>query len=73
MFGVSNIMKYHYNLKQLFSILIYFKAIYDCDGKGEFSAVITPVFSVTWSFRNHSNMLIWLLSMLKTVELLNFL
>ncbi len=29
------------------------------DGKAEFSAVITPVFSVTWSFRNHSNMLIW--------------
>jgi len=21
--------------------------------------IITPVFSVTWSFRNHSNMLIW--------------
>jgi len=22
-------------------------------------SIITPVFSVTWSFRNHSNMLIW--------------
>ncbi len=26
-----------------------------CDGK----AVLIPVFSVIWSFRNHSNMLIW--------------
>ncbi len=26
--------------------------------KSEFSAVITSVFSVTWSFRNHSNILI---------------
>ncbi len=25
----------------------------------EFSAAITPVFSVTWLFRNHSDMLIW--------------
>jgi len=25
----------------------------------EFSSAITPVFSVTCSFRNHSNMLIW--------------
>ncbi len=42
-----------------FSILIYFKSvIYSCDGKAEFSAVVTPIFSVTWSFRNHSNMLI---------------
>ncbi len=24
-------------------------------------SIITPVFSVTWSFRNHSTMLIWLL------------
>jgi len=22
-------------------------------------SIITPVFSVTWSFRNHSNMLMW--------------
>ncbi len=32
-------------------------------------SIITPVFSVTWSFRNHSNILLkkhfWLLSMLK--------
>ncbi len=26
--------------------------------KAQFSAAITPVFSVTWYFRNHSNMLI---------------
>ncbi len=32
--------------------------IYSCDGKAEFSAAITPVFSVTWSFRKHSNILI---------------
>ncbi len=40
-------------------------------------STITPVFSVIWPFRNHSNMNIWhlkiyllLLSMLKTVMLL---
>jgi len=27
------------------------------DSKDEFSAAITPVFGVTWSLRNHSNML----------------
>ncbi len=36
-----------------------FNAIYSCDGKAEFSAAISPVFSVTLSFRNHSNMLIF--------------
>ncbi len=25
---------------------------YSCDGKAEFSAVITLIFIVTWSFRN---------------------
>ncbi len=30
-----------------------------CDGKAELSETITQVFSVTWSFRNHHNMLIW--------------
>ncbi len=46
-------------------------------------SIITPVFSVTWSFRNHSDTLIWCLgkniiyiliiskSMLKTAALLN--
>ncbi len=49
--------------------------IYFCDQSWIFS-IITPVFSVTWFFRNHSNMLIllkkhfWLLSMLKKVVLL---
>ncbi len=33
-------------------------ALFFCDDKAEFSAAITPGFSVTWSFRNHSNMLI---------------
>ncbi len=27
--------------------------------KSKFSAAITAVFSATWSFKNHSNMLIW--------------
>jgi len=35
--------------------------IYSCDGIAEFSAAISPVFSVTRSLRNHSNMLIWCL------------
>ncbi len=33
--------------------------MYSCVGEAVFSSDITPVFSVTWSFRNHSNMLIW--------------
>ncbi len=33
--------------------------MYSCDSKAEYSVVITLVFRVTWSFRNHSNMLIW--------------
>ncbi len=33
--------------------------MYSCDGKAEFSAAITPVFSGTWSFRNIYNMLIF--------------
>ncbi len=35
-----------------------FVYVFKCVGKAKFSAAITPVFSVTWSFRNHSNMLI---------------
>lgn len=27
--------------------------MFSSDGKAEFSAVITPVVNVTWSFRNH--------------------
>ncbi len=30
-----------------------------CDSKAEFSALITPVLSVTWSFRIYLDMLIW--------------
>jgi len=33
--------------------------IYSFDGKAEFLAAITSVFSVTLAFRNHSFMLIW--------------
>ncbi len=57
------ILKYYYNLKLVLSILIYFQMY--------FFPVISAA-SVTWTFRNHSNMLILcsrniLLSMLKTV------
>ncbi len=48
-------VKYYYNLKQRISVLTFEKAIYLFD----FQAAITLVFSVTWSFRSHSNMLIW--------------
>ncbi len=43
----------------VFSSIFYFKITYSCDCKAEITAAITPVFSVTWSFINHSNMLIW--------------
>jgi len=33
--------------------------VYSLDGKAEFSA--SSVFSVTWSFRNHSNIQFWCL------------
>ncbi len=50
------IVIYYYNLN------LYFQYILKCNlflyGKAEFSAAITPLFSVTWSFRNNSNMLI---------------
>ncbi len=49
----SNIVKYYYNL-----IVQYFHIENSCDQSWIFS-IITPVFSVTWSFRNHSNMLIY--------------
>ncbi len=58
---VVNYSKKHCDIAQ-FKIIIYFNifwnVIYFCDGKAEFSAVITPVFSVTWSFRNRSNILV---------------
>ncbi len=64
----SNIMKYYYNLKELFSIM-----------QSWILSIINPDFSVTWSFRNYSDMLnaaqqtfiISTVSVLKTVELLN--
>ncbi len=38
----------YYILKQLFSIHnIFENVLYSCDGKANFSAAITPVFSVT--------------------------
>ncbi len=65
----GNIAKYYYYLK----ITV---VIYSCDQSWIFS-IVTPVFSVTWYFRNNSNMLIWkhffLLSMIKTAMLLNIL
>ncbi len=41
---------YHLNLS-IFYFNIFYNIIHSCDGKAEFSAV-TPVFSVTWSFKN---------------------
>ncbi len=47
----KNILKYYYNLKWLFSILIHFKmSVISLMGK--LKSIITPVFTVTWSFRN---------------------
>ncbi len=56
----SNIVKYYYLFEYIWSVYfnIVENVICSCDGKAEFS-FITPVFSVTWSFRNHSHMLIW--------------
>ncbi len=45
--------------RTVFYLNTFFNWIYFCDGKAEFSAAITSVFSVTWSFRNSSDMLIW--------------
>ncbi len=50
----STIVKY-YNLK--YSIWMFSGMIYWC--KSWIFIIITPVFSVTWSFRNHFNMMIW--------------
>ncbi len=40
------------------TFLFILHVMYSCDAKAEFSAAITPVFSVTWS-RNNSNLLNW--------------
>ncbi len=69
----SNIKKYYYSLKRtVFDLNIFLHVIYSSDNKADFSAAITPVFRVKWSFSNHSQMLIWCsrnISMLKTVVL----
>ncbi len=56
------VVKHYYNLKWLFwyiPTLIFQNVILTCDGKAEFLTAIISFFSVTWSFRNHSNLLIW--------------
>ncbi len=57
----------------VFYVNIY-KNIIDCCDQSWIFSIISPVFSVTWSFRNHTNMLVkkhfWLLWMLKTVVML---
>ncbi len=75
----SNIVKYYYNLKELFSFLIYFKIVF-------ISVMIKLMFQQHYSslqchmiLQNRSNMLIWcsinifLLSIFKIVMLLNIL
>ncbi len=50
----NTVIKYDYNFSELFSIWIYLKnIIYFNYVKTEFSAAITPVFSVTWSFKSN--------------------
>ncbi len=51
----NNVLIYYYNKK----ITVFNINTNSFDGKAELSAIITAVFSATWSFRNHSNMLIW--------------
>ncbi len=48
-----------WNIITVFYSSIFSNIIYSCDGKAEFSAAVTAVFSITWSFRNHTNTLIW--------------
>ncbi len=52
-----NIVKY-YNLKERFSILMYFKISFIPVIQSWIFSIITPAFSA-WSFRNHSNTLIY--------------
>ncbi len=54
-----NIVKYYYNLKDCISILMYFKISFISVMQSCIFSIITPVFSVTWSFRNHSDMMIY--------------
>ncbi len=55
----SNIVKYYYNFKKVFSIWIHFKMWFIPVMQSWIFCIITPVFSVTWSCRNHCNMLIY--------------
>ncbi len=55
-------VKYYYILKQV-SILKYFLLNFNFVMQSWIFSIITPIFSVTWSFRNHSNMLIWKISL----------
>jgi len=54
----SNIVKYYYHLKELFSICKYFSKC-NLFLWSNLNFQHHSVFSVTWSFRNHSNMMIW--------------
>ncbi len=42
-----------------YKLIFFYFNIFIPHGKAEFSAAIFPVFSVTWSFKKHSKMLIW--------------
>ncbi len=53
----TNIVKYYFNLKRVISIWIYFKIYFIPVMQTQIFSIITPVFSVTWSFRKRSNML----------------
>jgi len=54
----SNILKYYYNLKYLLFCEYVFKCNLFLWCQSWIFRIITPVFCVTWSFINHSNMLI---------------
>ncbi len=59
----------------MFSIWIYFKVSFIPEMQSWIFSIITPVLSVTWSFRIHSEMLLkkhFILSMLKIVLLIIF-
>jgi len=64
------IVKYYTTSNNFFLFYFFLNVISSHDDKAEFSAAITAVFRVTWSFRNHYNILIWCSRMLKTVALL---
>jgi len=58
----SDIVKYYDNLNQMFSEYIWMLLFFLFQllvMQNWILSVIAPVFSVTWSFRNHTNMVIW--------------